>query len=225
MNDRYLDEAVAVTASGKRVPILTHTCRGFLERFCGLMLKREVPEACGLYFPGCRSIHTCMMRVPIDVVWVREGEPGELKAVSLDVSLKPWRFFAAPRGATGCVEFRAGSFDPADRPAEIARPKKRKSDAGNASRPASAERGMSQKELAEAAGLTPASVSRYVNGERLPWPATIAAMSRALGVEPSDIIGTSCDQELDDAVHHVARNADSLTEAQRAELIAAFAKR
>ena len=46
--------------------------------------------------------------------------------VSLDVSLKPWRFFAAPRGATGCVEFRAGSFDPADRPAEIARPKKRK---------------------------------------------------------------------------------------------------
>ena len=75
MNDRYLDEAVAVTVSGKRVPILTHTCKGFIERFCGLMLKREVPEACGLYFPGCRSIHTCMMRVPIDVVWVREGEP------------------------------------------------------------------------------------------------------------------------------------------------------
>lgn len=84
---------------------------------------------------------------------------------------------------------------------------------------------MSQKELAEAAGLTPASVSRYVNGERRPRPATIAAMSRALGVEPSDIIGTSCDQELDDGVHHVARNADSLTEAQRAELIAALAKR
>ena len=48
MNDRYLDEAVAVTVSGKRTPILTHTCRGVLERFCGLMLKREVPEACGL---------------------------------------------------------------------------------------------------------------------------------------------------------------------------------
>lgn len=126
MNDRYLDEAVSVTVSGKRVPILTHTCKGFIERFCGLMLKREVPEACGLYFPACRSIHTCMMRVPIDVVWVREGEPDKLEAVSLDVALKPWRFFTAPRGATGCVEFRAGSFDPADRPAEIARPKKRK---------------------------------------------------------------------------------------------------
>lgn len=122
MNDRYLDEAVAVTVSGKRAPILTHTCRSFLERFCGLMLKREVPEACGLYFPNCRSIHTCMMRVPIDVVWVREGKPGELEAVSLDTTLKPWRFFAAPRGATGCVEFRAGSFDAADRPTKIARP-------------------------------------------------------------------------------------------------------
>lgn len=68
-------------------------------------------------------------------------------------------------------------------------------------------------------------MSRYVNGEREPWPATIAAMSRALGVKPSDIIGTSCDQELDDAVHLVARNADFLTETQRAELIAALAKR
>ena len=87
------------------------------------------------------------------------------------------------------------------------------------------ERGMSQKELAEAAGPTPVSVSRYVNGERRARaPPRIAAMSRALGVEPSDIIGTSCDQELNDAVHHVARNADSLTEAQRAELIAALAK-
>lgn len=121
MNDRYLDEAWAVTLSGKRAPILTHTCRSFLERFCGLMLKRKVPEACGLYFPNCRSIHTCMMRVPIDVVWVREDEPGLLEVVSLDIALRPWRFFVAPRGATGCVEFRAESFDPDDRPAKIAR--------------------------------------------------------------------------------------------------------
>ena len=52
MNDRYLDEAVAVTVSGKRVPILTHTCRGFLERFCGLMLKRESPRPAGCTSPA-----------------------------------------------------------------------------------------------------------------------------------------------------------------------------
>lgn len=46
-----------------------------------------------------------MMRVPIDVVWVREDEPGLLEVVSFDIALRPWRFFVAPRGATGCVEF------------------------------------------------------------------------------------------------------------------------
>ena len=112
MNDRYLDEAWAVTLSGKRAPILTHTCRSFLERFCGLMLKREVPEACGLYFPNCRSIHTCMMRVPIDVVWVREDESGLLEVVSLDIALKPWRFFVARRGAPRGVAVRGQDRPP-----------------------------------------------------------------------------------------------------------------
>ena len=51
------------------------------------------------------------------------------------------------------------------------------------------ERGMSQKELAEVAGLTNASVCRYVNGKRESRMAAIAALSRTLGVEPSVIIG------------------------------------
>lgn len=61
------------------------------------------------------------------------------------------------------------------------------------------ERGMSQKELAEAACLTSASVSRYVNGEREPRALTVAALADVLGVKPSDIIGTSDEQEMDTA--------------------------
>lgn len=87
------------------------------------------------------------------------------------------------------------------------------------------ERGMSQRELAEAAGLTPASVSRYVNGEREPRAPTIAVLADALGVKPSDIIGAPDEQELDAAIRLIIRNADRLTEAQRAELIAVLAKR
>lgn len=81
---------------------------------------------------------------------------------------------------------------------------------------------MSQKELAKAAGLTPAAVSRYVNGEREPRALTVAALAEILGVKPSDIIGTTDEQEVDTAVSFIVRNIDKLTEAQRAELIAAL---
>lgn len=84
------------------------------------------------------------------------------------------------------------------------------------------ERGKSQKELAKAAGLTPAAVSRYVNGEREPRALTVAALAEVLGVKPSDIMGTSDEQEVDTAVSFIVRNIDKLTEAQRAELIAAL---
>ncbi len=84
---------------------------------------------------------------------------------------------------------------------------------------------MSQKDLAEATNLTPAAVSRYVNGERVPRAITVASLAKALEVKPADITGTADEQETDDAVRLIARNASSLTEAQRAELIAALAKR
>lgn len=87
------------------------------------------------------------------------------------------------------------------------------------------ERGMSQKQLAEATNLTPAAVSRYINNERIPRATTIAAIAKALGVSPADITGTEREKETDEAVRLIARNASSLTEAQRTELIAALAKR
>ena len=86
-------------------------------------------------------------------------------------------------------------------------------------------RGMTQKELAEATNLTPAAISRYINGERVPRAITIAALAKALEVKPADITGTSDEQETDEAIRLIARNASKLTEAQRAELIAALAKR
>ena len=86
------------------------------------------------------------------------------------------------------------------------------------------ERGMSQKELAEAASLTPASVSRYVNGEREPRALTVAALAEVLGVKPSDIIGTTDEQEMNTAIHLLVRNAGKLTEALRVVLIDEFTK-
>ena len=42
-------------------------------------------------------------------------------------------------------------------------------------------RGMKQRDLAEKAGVTEVSISRYVHGERMPKGNILAAMARALG--------------------------------------------
>jgi len=47
--------------------------RSFWPRFRGLMLRRSMDPETGVLFPRCGSIHTFMMRMPIDVVFVRDG--------------------------------------------------------------------------------------------------------------------------------------------------------
>ena len=88
-------------------------------------------------------------------------------------------------------------------------------------------RGMSQKELADKAQITEAAVSRYVNGTRMPRAITIASIARALDVSVSEIVGEDpcASGELDNAVRLIARNARSMSEAQREEIIRALAQR
>lgn len=50
-------------------------------------------------------------------------------------------------------------------------------------------RGMSMSELARAARLSPGAVSRIEHGEREPGSGTLAAIARALGVEPGELMG------------------------------------
>lgn len=87
------------------------------------------------------------------------------------------------------------------------------------------ERGMTQKDLAQATHLTEAAVSRYISGQREPRAVTVANIAKALGVAPQDITGNERDQEIEGAVRLIARNAGSLSEEQRVELISALARR
>ena len=47
------------------------------------------------------------------------------------------------------------------------------------------EKGLSQRELAVASGVTPASISRWENGERIPNAVYIAQLANALDVKIS----------------------------------------
>lgn len=51
------------------------------------------------------------------------------------------------------------------------------------------DRRMNQRKLAEAAGLTEASVSRYLNAERIPSLDTLLDLCDALNVTPNDLTG------------------------------------
>ena len=84
---------------------------------------------------------------------------------------------------------------------------------------------MTQRDLAAATGLTEAAVSRYVTGAREPRAITVAKIAKALDVSPQELLCTVTNDEVDGAVRLIARNASFLTVEQRAELIAALAKR
>ena len=53
------------------------------------------------------------------------------------------------------------------------------------------EYGYSQKELAEASGVSEASISRYIKAERMPTLVSLFNISMALDCEPHDITGMS----------------------------------
>lgn len=84
---------------------------------------------------------------------------------------------------------------------------------------AMAAHGMSVGGLAEAAGLSQAAVSRYVNGRRAPKTDAAAAVAKALGTTVDALYGTEADaDELDAAVALVVANAGTLSRGQRKTL-------
>ena len=95
-------------------------------------------------------------------------------------------------------------------------------------REAMAARGMNQKQLAAAAGLTPTAVSHYLNGERDPRTAALASIARALDTNPADLIGdwshidATSIATLDAAVRLVAERVADLSDARRATLAVAL---
>ena len=60
------------------------------------------------------------------------------------------------------------------------------------------ERGMSQRELADKAGTTEVSMSRYIKGSRTPKGPLISRIAKVLGTDPNTILkGTELDFEAE----------------------------
>lgn len=85
------------------------------------------------------------------------------------------------------------------------------------------KRGMTQKELAERIGVTEAVISRYISGDREPKPDALANMATALHTTSDFLLGIECDEFDHPRIRRlIARNASSMTEQEKRELINAL---
>ncbi|HBB05498.1 MAG TPA: XRE family transcriptional regulator [Firmicutes bacterium] len=84
------------------------------------------------------------------------------------------------------------------------------------------EKNMSQKELARLAGITEASMSKYISGTRTPRIDVIANISRALGVTADDLIGNTIESSnlgLAQLKVVLARGMETMSDEEKKELI------
>ncbi len=86
-----------------------------------------------------------------------------------------------------------------------------------------ADKGINQKKLSQLSGITEASVSRYLNGERSARLDIIINFAKALNVTTEYLLNDDVETELKpytEIATAIARNGSSLTAEQKNKLIA-----
>ena len=77
----------------------------FFTRFKGLIGAPSLTKGEGLLILPCNSIHTHVMRFPIDVLYVSKDNT----VVAVDRAMAPWRFGRIHRRARYVIELPAGA--------------------------------------------------------------------------------------------------------------------
>lgn len=76
----------------------------FLKRLIGLLGRSKMSDVSGIYFPGCRSIHSFFMRFSIDVLFL----DNEMNITKIVACMKPYRLALSPRRTRHTIEFACG---------------------------------------------------------------------------------------------------------------------
>ncbi len=87
-------------------------------------------------------------------------------------------------------------------------------------------RGLTQRELADRAGVTEVSMSRYISGGRVPRAAILSNIATVLNTTSEYLLGTEVPGDFDSEyskIHRlIARNAPKMTMAQKRDLVNAI---
>jgi uncharacterized protein len=97
---------VAIEGSGDLLLQRLFIADTWWTRLCGLQFRKELPPGCGLLLSPCAGIHTCCMRFPIDVLFLRHD------GVVLDglTRVRPWRLATTRQpGVIAVLEVPAGT--------------------------------------------------------------------------------------------------------------------
>lgn len=84
--------------------------RSLFSRVLGLIGHREFAEGSALVIRSCRQVHTCLVRFPIDVVFVDHDS----RVVGIASSMMPWRVSRFHRDAFQAIELPAGTAERTD---------------------------------------------------------------------------------------------------------------
>lgn len=85
------------------------------------------------------------------------------------------------------------------------------------------EKEMTQRELAQIAGITESAVSHYISGDRVPRGVTLMKIANALGTTTDDLLiadkKVSKSEDLELVKTLIARNAEDMSNKEKKELI------
>nr|DAO47314.1 MAG TPA: helix-turn-helix domain protein [Caudoviricetes sp.] len=85
------------------------------------------------------------------------------------------------------------------------------------------KQGLSQKQLAERIGVTEATISRYMTGDRTPKSSILANIATALHTTSDYLLGNEEDGNIEkdypQICRLIARNANKMTKSQKKELL------
>ena len=79
----------------------------FFTRFAGLMFRKKLPAATGLFLAPCNSVHMCFMRFAIDVVYLDK----EYNIVKVVKNLSPGLGLSMCPKAWAVLEMTAGEAE------------------------------------------------------------------------------------------------------------------
>ncbi|MDD6154805.1 MAG: helix-turn-helix transcriptional regulator [Eubacteriales bacterium] len=84
------------------------------------------------------------------------------------------------------------------------------------------EKHLTQKELAEKAGVTESAMSHYLKGDRVPRSAVLSRIATALGTTSDYLMEGTPQNSSDEIVYAkrlIARNAKQMTNAEKREIL------